>query len=167
MDTSKNRARFSLYQSEKFKPISSLLIVIICSLGMIVAACGDNSTGTNGDNGNGNGDNGNGEEPPPPEPTFTNVQEIFESSCSGSGCHIGERTNGVRLDSYDNVMESEGQQYGELVVQEGDADDSPLVDKIESANPEYGVRMPEGGPYLSDDEIDLIKEWIDDGAEDN
>lgn len=166
MNTSKKQSRLLPYISEKYKSLSSLLIVIICSLGMIIAACGDNSTGTNGDNGNGNGDNGNGEEPPP-EPTFTNVQEIFNGSCGGTECHIGERTNGVRLDSYEDVTESEGLQYGELVVQEEDAAGSPLVDKIESDNPEYGVRMPEGGPYLSDDEIELIKEWIDDGAEDN
>lgn len=162
MDTSEEHTQLS----NKIKPIYSMFLVTICSLGMIVASCGDNSTGTNG-NGNGNGDNGNGEEPPPPEPTFTNVQEIFNGSCGGTDCHISSPQSGVQLDSYENVMESEGDQYGELVVQEGDAEGSPLVDKIESDNPEYGVRMPEGGPYLSDDEIELIKEWIDDGAEDN
>lgn len=160
MDTSEMHNQYGT------KSMSSIFLVIICSLGMIVASCGDNSTGANGENGNGNGDNGNGEEPPP-EPTFTNVQEIFNGSCGGSDCHISSPQSGVQLNNYDNVMESEGVQYGELVVQEGDAEGSPLVDKIESNNPEFGVRMPEGGPYLSDDEIELIKEWINDGAEDN
>lgn len=142
----------------------SFWIFIFCLIA-VMGSCGDSSTGTNG-GGGGNGRNG-GDDPPPDEPTFENVLDIFNSSCGGSGCHIGERTNGVRLDSYDNVMESEGVQYGERVVQEGDGDGSPLVDKIESDNPEYGERMPEGGPFLSDDEIELIKEWIDEGAENN
>lgn len=142
----------------------SCWILILCLI-VVMGSCGDSSTGTNG--GNRGNDGGNGEDPPPEEPTFENVLDIFNSSCGGSGCHVGESTNGVRLDSYDNVIESESVQYGERVVQESDADGSPLVDKIESDNPKYGVRMPEGGPYLSDDDIELIKEWIDDGAEDN
>jgi hypothetical protein len=147
----------------KYGSIRSFSLVLLCSLGLILASCGgDSSTGPNGGNG-GNGDNGN---EPPPEPTFSNVADIFNSSCGGSGCHIDERTNGVRLDSYTNVTESEGTQYGELVVQPDDADGSPLVDKIEPS-PEHGERMPVGGPYLSDDEISLIREWIDEGAQNN
>lgn len=165
MNISEKQTPLPLLQSKKGKSIYTILLVMICSLGLILASCGDNSTGTNG--GNDNGDDGNGEEPPPPEPTFTNVSDILESSCSGSGCHVGERTSGVRLDSYDNVMESEGHQYGELIVQEEDAAGSPIVDKIESSNPEHGERMPPGGSFLSQDEIDLIKDWIDDGAENN
>lgn len=142
---------------------NSLLLVTICSLALVLGSCGDNSTGTNG----GNGDNGNGDEDEPLEPTFSNVLDIFNSSCGGSNCHINGSQSGVQLNNYDNVMGSEGVQYGELVVQAGNADDSPLVDKIESDNPEFGERMPPDGPFLSDDEIDLIKEWINDGAEDN
>jgi hypothetical protein len=37
------------------------------------------------------------------------------------------------------------------------------VDKIDSDNPEFGVRMPQGG-QLSTDEIDKIKQWINEGA---
>lgn len=145
-------------------PRSGLLILIVATT-LALGSCGGSSTDSNGGNGNDNG-NGNGGNEIGTEPTFTNVQQIFEQSCGGSGCHVGERTNGVRLDGYDNVMESEGQQYGELVVQAGDADGSPLVDKIET-NPEFGVRMPEDGNFLSDDRIDQIKEWIDNGAENN
>jgi hypothetical protein len=146
----------------KYGSIRSFSLVLLCSLGMILASCGgDSSTGPNGGNG-GNGGNGN---EPPSEPTFSNVEDIFNSSCGGSGCHIGERTNGVRLDSYNNVTESEGAQYGELVVQANDADGSPLVDKIEPS-PEHGQRMPVGGT-LSDNQISLIREWIDEGAQNN
>ncbi len=30
-----------------------------------------------------------------------------------------------------------------------------------------GARMPLGGPYLSSEDIQMIKEWINDGAENN
>lgn len=147
-------------KSSKSKSKYTLFLVFICSLGLIVVSCSDNSTGAEDGNGGGNGDT-------PTEPTFTNVQEIFESSCGGTNCHINNRRSGVRLDSYDNVTSSEGDQYGKLVVQEGDAANSPLVDKIESSNPEHGERMPPGGPFLSSDDIDLIKEWINEGAKNN
>lgn len=139
---------------------SSMILAAVFFLALVLGSCGDSSTGSNG----GNGGNGGGELQ---EPTFSNVLNIFSSSCGGSDCHISSPQSGVQLNNYENVMSSQGAQYGELVVQKGDADGSPLVDKIESDNPEFGVRMTEGGPYLSDDEIDLIKEWINDGAENN
>lgn len=143
----------------KFWSMRSLSLIVLFSLGMLLVSCGDSSTGSNGENG------GNGNEPPP-EPTFSNVLEIFNNNCGDSSCHIGGRTSGVRLDSYSNVTESEGQNYGKLVVQANDADGSPLVDKIEPS-PEQGQRMPVGGPYLSDEEISLIRDWIDEGAQNN
>ncbi|HEX6982242.1 MAG TPA: c-type cytochrome domain-containing protein [Balneolaceae bacterium] len=131
-------------------------------MGLILASC-SGSTGPN--NGSNNGGNG-GESPPPAEPTFTNVLDIFNSSCGGSGCHIGESTNGVRLDSYDAIMSSEGTQYGGPIVIEGEPDNSPLVDKIEE-DPRFGARMPKGGTPLSNEQITLIRDWIAEGAQNN
>ncbi len=88
------------------------------------------------------------------------IQPIFTSSCVS--CHGG--TNGVTLSSYDATMNSVGSQYNTNVVIPEEPDESPIVDKISSDNPQYGVRMPEGGPYLSDDEIDDIRQWIEEGA---
>lgn len=141
-----------------FSKEKHLLFVLLCSFGLLFASCGDNSTGPG--NGNGNG-NGNGE---PLEPTFTNVQPILTENCGP--CHIGNNQSGVQLDSYSNVMNSNGGQYGGAIVVEGEADDSPLVDKIEE-DPDKGERMPQGGPYLSSDQISLIRDWISEGAQDN
>lgn len=144
---------------------SSILLLFALSAALI--CCGPDSTGPNG-GGNGNGNNGNGNgENPPTEPTFANVITIFNQSCGGSDCHIGESTSGVQLNSYENVMNSEGDQYGGPIVVPGDAAASPLMDKISSDDPENGVRMPSGGPPLSDDEIALIRNWINNGAENN
>jgi hypothetical protein len=144
------------------KSITGFIPILLCTLGLILGSCGG-STGPNGGNSNGSGNGGNGIAT---EPTFSNVQQIFQQSCGGSGCHISETTNGVRLDTYDNVIESRGTSYGELIVQPGDASGSPLVDKIEP-NPDIGSRMPENGNYLSEDRIDQIRQWINDGAENN
>lgn len=125
-------------------------------------SCESNSMGVDYD-GNGNGD-GNGGGEIGFEPTFSNVGQIFQTSCTP--CHISQTTNGVRLNSYSNVMNSVGTQYAMNVVIAGDADGSPLVDKIEPS-PQFGVRMPEGGPYLSNERIAQIRQWIADGAENN
>lgn len=146
--------------------LRNLLLTAVCSVGLLFVSCGDNSTGTDGGNGDGTGNGENGGTPS--EPTFSNVQSIFNSSCATSGCHDSSTAkSGVNLTSYDEVMNSVGQQYGENVVQAEDAAGSPLVDKIESSNPDFGQRMPPSGPYLSSDKIDLIKEWINEGAKDN
>ncbi len=90
----------------------------------------------------------------------TRIQPIFNSNCTA--CHGG--TSGVTLSSYAAVMNSVGQQYGRNIVVPEDPDDSPLYDKISSNNPQFGVRMPEGGPPLSDEDIAAIRQWIEEGA---
>lgn len=119
---------------------------------------------------NDGGGNGGGGDPPPTErePTFTNVQQIFNGSCGGTNCHLSAPyESGVNLSSYDDVMNSVGEQYQEAIVDSGSASASPLVDKI-NPNPQYGERMPEDGPpYLDQEDIDLIVEWINEGAQDN
>lgn len=141
-------------------------LIILC-FGLIgLTGCSDNSTGSNGGNGNNNGGGGGGGgNTIGSEPTFDNIQMIFNQSCGGAGCHVNETTSGVRLNTYQNVIGSVGDQYGTEVINPNNADESPLVDKIESDNPEFGVRMPETGNYLSDSRISQIKAWIDNGAE--
>lgn len=137
-----------------------LLLITLCALSLVLYSCGDNSTG--GINGNGNG-NGNGDEIGT-EPTFANVGQLFQNHCTE--CHGAQGQSGVSLNSYDNVMGSEGNQYGINVVVSENAEGSPLVDKIEPG-PQHGERMPLNGPYLSNDRIDQIKDWINNGAENN
>lgn len=139
-----------------------VLMMISFSLAVFVSCGSDNSTSANPPDNNNNNNNNNNEIGS--EPTFTNVQLIFSQNCGA--CHTSRRENGVRLNNYDNVMNSVGDRYGREVIQPGNADGSPLVDKIEP-NPEFGSRMPEDGPFLSSDRIDQIKEWIDQGAENN
>ncbi len=88
----------------------------------------------------------------------TQIQTIFNANCTS--CHGG--TSGVILTDYSSTMASVGSQYGTNVVIAGDADGSPLVDKIEPS-PDHGSRMPQGG-VLPDSSIALIRQWISEGA---
>ena len=71
--------------------------------------------------------------------------------------------SGVNLTNYDRVLNSRGNQYVSEIVIIGDADASPLVDKIEPG-PVNGSRMPLGRNPLSPTQIQLIRKWIDQGV---
>lgn len=105
--------------------------------------------------------------------TLSAIQEqIFTPSCAQAGCHDSAS------DSAGLVLE-DGRSHGELVgvpsnqsplrqrVAPGDPDASYLIDKLVGSANISGVRMPSGGPFLSDEEVDGIRQWIEDGAEDN
>jgi hypothetical protein len=107
---------------------------------------------------------------PDPEPMTVSyardIQPLFNASCGGVGCHVGQSTNGVSLGSHAQVVASVGFQYGTPIVLPGNAADSPIIDKI-SANPRFGSRMPLGRAPLEGADINRIRNWIDDGAPNN
>ena len=88
----------------------------------------------------------------------TQIQPIFNANCTS--CHGSN--GGVTLTSFSALMSSVGNNYGTNVVVPGDPDASGLVDKIEP-NPQFGNRMPTGG-QLDQSDIDLIRQWISEGA---
>lgn len=92
------------------------------------------------------------------------IQPIFSNNCSP--CHVGQTTSGVRLDSHNSIIESVGNQYETEIVEAGQPDQSPLVDKIES-DPTFGARMPQGRSPLGNDQIQAIRTWIEEGAQSN
>ena len=105
--------------------------------------------------------------------TLSSIQdEIFTPRCATSGCHNAfSNSGGLVLDA--------GQSFGNLVgvpsnqqpftqrVDPGRPGSSYLIDKLNGSSNIVGVRMPLGGPFLSDQQMDQIVQWIDDGAEDN
>ena len=103
-----------------------------------------------------------GASPPPAKAiTFTDVEPIFLQRCVM--CHSDAAApqrppEGLRLDTYENILAG-----GErLAVVPGRPAHSELVRRIEgTARP----RMPfNGPPWLSEDEILLIRQWIEEGA---
>ncbi len=94
------------------------------------------------------------------------VLPIFQATCGGTGCHIGESVGGVDLTSYQATVNSISASYNAPLVVAGNAAASPLVDKL-LGTPQFGARMPDGRPPLSAEQIATIRAWVDEGAENN
>lgn len=86
------------------------------------------------------------------------IQPIFNDNCGN--CHLGNSSGGLNLSSYQNLME--GGNDGD-VVEPGNSAGSVLFDRITRENSDAGD-MPPGNSELSQSEIDLIAQWIDEGA---
>jgi mono/diheme cytochrome c family protein len=85
------------------------------------------------------------------------VLPIFEATCGE--CHGAETKElELGLTTYDDVMK--GSEYG-TVVEAGDPANSLLVEMIVAGE------MPQDAPALEEDEIALIRSWIEQGAENN
>lgn len=97
------------------------------------------------------------------------VTPILKKHCLP--CHAEENYNPseLSLDSYSNL--TAGGKHGTPVAPEK-ADESIIVQKI-GPNPPFGDRMPlkkKSAPTpdrLSDQEVQTIKDWINQGAKDN
>ena len=87
------------------------------------------------------------------------IQPIFDSHCVQ--CHNAQRPeNGLRLDSYDNVMK--GTTYGKVVIPES-APASTLAQVVQGSASEK-IRMPHQAPRLTPNRIQNIVLWIEAGA---
>ena len=104
--------------------------------------------------------------------TLTQLQsDIFGRYCIA--CHFGgSAPQGLRLDSEENTFDHtvnipSNQQPELLLVEPGNPDESYLVHKVEGRDTISGDQMPRFGPPLSNDEIDMIRSWIANGANGN
>ena len=81
------------------------------------------------------------------------IQPIFDNHCGN--CHLGNSSGGLNLSNYDNLMSSD-------VVVPGSHIQSELYDRITRPESDQGDMPPSGS--LSQEDIDLIAQWIDEGA---
>jgi hypothetical protein len=108
-------------------------------------------------------------EPVDPTATFTRVQnEVFTPTCAQLGCHDP-------LGRQESMILSPGRAYAMTVgvasieipnlmrVTPGDPASSYLYRKITGSGI-TGDRMPQGGPFLSDAQTKLVRDWIRRGA---
>lgn len=160
--------------------MNSIFLALFIAIAVSIAGCGDLDPFIEDCESLSPGENC--EPSPPPEGSVSfslNIQPIFNSNCIK--CHAGVGAP-LGLDlraqfSYDNLVGVKSKEVPpDLRVNPGNSDPceggSYLVEKISgcplgSGVPGVGQRMPLGGPYLSDDEISLIMEWIDEGALNN
>ena len=108
-------------------------------------------------------------EPIDPTATFTRVQnEVFTPTCAQLGCHDP-------LGRQESLILSPGRAYAMTVgvasieipqiarVTPSDPANSYLYRKITGAGV-TGDRMPQGGPFLTDAQTKLVRDWIRRGA---
>jgi hypothetical protein len=125
-----------------------------------------------GDGGGGDGGGGGGDTGPP---TLSgDVQPILTNSCAFSGCHAGTSPQeGMNLSAgltHSNTVNVASNQSGLDRIEPGLANQSYLVHKIQGTQGTVagsGLRMPRGGTPLSQANIDIIRAWIADGAQNN
>src|SRR6185436_8001944 len=88
----------------------------------------------------------------------TGIKPLLTKHCVK--CHGAQKQqSGLRIDSAQGIRD--GGDTGPAIVA-GDSAKSILVQAITGA--EGTSKMPPEGPGLADDEIALIRKWIDDGA---
>ena len=125
--------------------------VVCCTL----AACGS-----------GDGFVGSGGTVGPLAPNFNSIQaNVFDQYCVH--CHSGANAPAqLRLDavnSYANLVGVPSRETGTLRVAPGNANNSYIIQKLEGTA-SVGERMPAGLPALPQSDIDVIRQWIGDGA---
>ncbi|SVA38285.1 uncharacterized protein METZ01_LOCUS91139, partial [marine metagenome] len=85
------------------------------------------------------------------------IQSILNGSCTSCHQNGGAYQNGLDLTSYDNLMAGDSEN-GPVVIP-ADHAGSLLWQKVNS-----GAMPPGANPDLSGDEVNLIADWIDEGA---
>ncbi|TDB65963.1 DUF1553 domain-containing protein [Arundinibacter roseus] len=89
----------------------------------------------------------------------TEVKPILNKQCMG--CHGGVKKAGNVSFLFESEMLEPGKS-GKHPVVRGDADASEMIRRILTDDPEE--KMPKDGPPLSDEEVDILKKWINQGA---
>ena len=130
---------------------------------VLPAACGGGGGG--GNNGNNNPGVGTGLGL---QANFASIQDkLFTPICTA--CHLGANApQGLRLDAANSYALLVGVASAEVPslkrVQPGDPANSYLIQKL-SGTASVGARMPLNGTPLVQADIDMIRQWITDGAQ--
>ncbi len=101
--------------------------------------------------------------------TFPSIREnVLAVNCAFSGCHSGSFAPfGLAMDAdvaYSNLVNvMSGQQADVVRVAPGDPDNSYLIQKLEGTAT-IGLQMPRGATPLPAETIQIIRDWIANGA---
>lgn len=97
------------------------------------------------------------------------IQPLILRPMGGCGCHlngIGTQLAGLNLSSV-STLRMGGFNSGTRIVTPGDPCSSIMYQKV-SDDPPFGSRMPlNGPPFWTAAEIQLLHDWITEGANDN
>ena len=131
--------------------IIAISCIVVLSFSIFVAGCGDDDD-----------DDDNDDVVPPPQVSFKNdIFPIFQANCIFAGCHGANPPSGLLLTTFDNFKK--GGNGGAPFVP-NDSKNSLIVKRITGV---IQPQMPLGRAPLNQKDIDAIKTWIDNGAENN
>ena len=90
------------------------------------------------------------------------VKPILDQYCGE--CHMpggpGAEKSGFKVDNYRNVMK--GTKFGPVIIP-GSAESSTLY-RLVAGKVDPSIRMPHGKEPLKPEEIETIRQWIEEGA---
>ena len=93
-------------------------------------------------------------------PSFSaDISPILTSNCAKSGCHVAGGPHGIDLRTYDSVIA--GGEDGAIVIADN-AKGSEIVEEIVE-----GTMPPPPNEPLEAAQVQLIIDWINEGAENN
>jgi hypothetical protein len=103
------------------------------------------------------------------------VLTLFQRAGTAGGCSCHQPSNrstpgidqsGLSLANYASLRRGGNTSHANIVIA-GDPCRSVIVQKVSNAPP-TGSRMPPGGPpFMTPEEITLLRDWIAEGAHDN
>jgi hypothetical protein len=107
----------------------------------------------------------------PPEKKINfhrDIRPLIDRSCKlchypNEGRHTGVDETGLDLTTL-GALRQGGFQTGNSVVVPGNPYASALVRKLQGTY-DTGQRMPRFGPYFTDEEIEIVELWIEQGAD--
>ena len=132
-------------------------LLLTLGLFVLIYACKHDIINPGNDSGNNGGGAGGGS-----ADSFVcfeaQILPIFLSNCAKSGCHdVATAEEDLILDSYDNIIRTVGSD-----IKPGNANNSKLYKVLLESGDD---RMPQPpNPPLLPEQIELIKEWINEGA---
>ena len=145
--------------------IIAISCIVVLSFPIFVAGCGDDDDDDVVPPPPDDDDDDDDVVPPPPaEPqvSFKNdIFPIFQANCIFAGCHGANPPSGLLLTTFDNFKK--GGNGGAPFVP-NDSKNSLIVKRITGV---IQPQMPLGRAPLNQKDIDAIKTWIDNGAENN
>jgi hypothetical protein len=94
--------------------------------------------------------------------TYVDVEPTLQEKCAEchTGDHEGVATSGFSVESYETLMK--GTKLGPVIVA-GSAASSTLY-RMVAGKTDPSIHMPHGKDPLSDEQIEMIEIWIDQGA---
>ncbi|MFN3167422.1 MAG: DUF1553 domain-containing protein [Phycisphaeraceae bacterium] len=84
-------------------------------------------------------------------------------ACHGPDANVAKDSGGFRLDLFETATAPASS--GDIPIEPGDADASEVINRVTHTNPNLKMPPPDSNLTLTASEIELLRRWIDQGAE--